>query len=179
MVPAFWLAAFACASFCAGREVTKAEMFAANNNKTFSWHDPILQQRLWTGITLSSVQESGLQEHVIDKRAWRVFGPAWKILSCLGCAQQAQDQNALALLQSLTTEYLITQMKLRPPALQSRCIFYTSRPDQFKVAKPGQIQYYSLSYFATLYACMFGMVTIWVSGYPSIFFCVMVGFRKC
>lgn len=158
----FWLAVLGFANLCACKsDVSVAEMFANNNvNKTFSWHDPALQQRLWAGVP---AQEKGVQLHSHNKRALKVLGPAWKVLSCLGCAQQAQDQTAIALLQSLDTPYLITQMKLGPSQLGSRCIFYTSRPDEYKKPKPGQIQYFSLSYFATLYACMYGMVTIWVS----------------
>lgn len=135
----------------------KQNRFAANHAKPFSWEDPDLQKLLWAGRTKP---ESPADGGYIVKRQTdlaTVYGPAIRLLSCLACAEGATSTDGIALLDLLTTPYLISQMLLTPDQLVDRCIFYSS------VKNPPQEGLYNLSDRATAFACMYGFVTIWAS----------------
>jgi hypothetical protein len=130
--------------------------FSENINRSFSWTDPELQKRLWAGLPRP---DTNLPTHQLEKRALgKTFGPALRILSCLGCAGQSSNTAGQALLDEMTTEYFVQNMILFPPQLVNKCVFYTSRTP---LAIP-LMGYSTLSEIATNWACQNNKISIWV-----------------
>jgi hypothetical protein len=130
--------------------------FLENHNKSFSWTDPRLQQRLWAGRE----HELGLAKHrmSLQKRAPKVYGPAIKTPNCVGCAAAPGGAGCgPCLLANLNTPYMVTRMLLRSPSLQSRCVFYTSRNVQYQTTRDP-----NLSKIACGWAQSKGFISIWV-----------------
>jgi hypothetical protein len=149
------------------KKISKTNPFSQNLNKTFSWTDPQLQQRLWAGLEHGPELET--PHHQLEKRALpRVFGPAWRVVSCLGCAKLFSDSAAVDLLAELSTEYLTSKMILHPGQLWNKCVFYTSR-NQTLYPPSNPLAETRLSDRATRWACQNNYVSIWVSS--AVFFC--------
>jgi hypothetical protein len=144
-----------CQPFDAGNNLTFSHDFEQNFEKIFSWSDPLIQIKLLEGRV--SVEEYDLEKH-LDKRSKlpKVFGPAFKLLSCIGCAKAAG--NVLQYL--LSTSYLKGKILLTEAQLQNRCVFYTSRQPRFmNPADPRD----NLSKYAAIFACSRNLVSIWAS----------------
>lgn len=128
--------------------------FWENHQKPFSWSDPDLQKLLWDG---DPPDEDG--HHGIDKRAIvpRRFGPAIKLLSCIGCMEKAGSLE----LKYWTTERFLKDIIVTPESTRDKCIFYGKRRAANMVPE-------GLSLIATRFACSSGRTTIWVCKLPTI-----------
>ncbi|KAI0552871.1 hypothetical protein F4679DRAFT_591134 [Xylaria curta] len=152
-------------------------IFYANSQTNFSWDDPGLLRRLWSGQP-EMVQNEGLLMPIptttvkrrLGKRAGspRVLGTLFKIPSCLGCAR-AQNGGPKGTIDELTESYLEGVLLKTDAQLYDTCLFYTSVwgiKDQGEInnigawytgAKPPE----NLSKPATSYGCMNSLITIW------------------
>ncbi|KAI1354382.1 hypothetical protein F5Y01DRAFT_311947 [Xylaria sp. FL0043] len=151
-------------------------VFYANSQANFSWDDPELRRRLWSGQP-EMAQKEGLlmptfttKKQHLEKRAGspRVLGTLFKIPSCLGCAR-AQNGGPKGTISELTESYLEGVLLKTDAELYNTCLFYTSvwgASDQLQITKIGP--WYTgtkppvnLSKPATSYGCMNGLITIW------------------
>lgn len=127
--------------------------FLSNHQKSFSWADLGLQELLWEGASKDELE--------IHKRAFlpsipKRFGPAIKILSCIGCMNKAAN----AELKYWTTERFLKDIIVTAESTRNKCIFYGKRNAAGKVPD-------ALSRIATQFACNSGKTTIWVSQQSS------------
>ncbi|KAI0449629.1 hypothetical protein F5B21DRAFT_509007 [Xylaria acuta] len=103
-------------------------VFYTNSQKNFSWDDPELQLRLWSGQPERAPQglrSTPTEKRHLQKRAPRVLGTLIKIPSCLGCAP-AKYNGRMATLGSLTVMFLEGVQLTTPAQLLNSCLFYTS-----------------------------------------------------
>jgi len=151
-------------SFAAGGSISIGGDFQQNLAKNFSWDDPLIQQRLWEG---RRSHQSSLAPRILEERALsipKIFGPAIKLLSCLGCAKALLSNG---LLSYLTPQYLQSQMLIKDAArLTNTCVFYTSRNPIYMIFPRD-----NLSKYAAVWGCTHGLITIWVSeNFNSVYF---------
>ncbi|KAJ3577800.1 hypothetical protein NPX13_g2764 [Xylaria arbuscula] len=103
-------------------------VFYTNSQKNFSWDDPELQSRLWSGQPERAphgLRSTPIKKQQLQKRALRNLGTLIKIPSCLGCASAAYNGN-LGDISQLTVMFLESVQIITPADLHDSCIFYTS-----------------------------------------------------
>ncbi|GAW17401.1 hypothetical protein ANO14919_068580 [Xylariales sp. No.14919] len=135
--------------------------FYANSQKNFSWDNPGLQRRLWSGQPERAPQglrPTPTEKRHVQKRAPRVLGTLVNIPSCLGCAP-AEYNGKMGTLDHLTVMFLEGVQLTTPAQLLNSCLFYTSilgtkDKDRAPQLEPvlGQTPS-SLSKTATAYGC--------------------------
>ncbi|KAI8945347.1 hypothetical protein F4801DRAFT_594196 [Xylaria longipes] len=148
-------------------------VFYANSQTNFSWDDPGLQRRLWSGqpeMAPEGLMPTSTEKRHLQKRAPpRVLGTLFKIPSCLGCAR-AQTQGIKGTLAELTEMYLEMVLLKSDAELYDTCLFYTSvwdDDDRKSISMlggwfpTGNKPPDNLSKPATDYGCMKGLNTIW------------------
>ncbi|KAK5628833.1 hypothetical protein RRF57_004548 [Xylaria bambusicola] len=136
--------------------------FYSNSQKNFSWDEPELQRRLWSGQPERAPQglrSASIEKRHIQKRAPRVLGTLIKIPSCLGCAP-AKYNGRMGALDYLTVMFLEGVQLTTPAQLHNSCLFYTSiLKDEADQKRASQLVSFfkkrpsSLSKTATGYGC--------------------------
>ncbi|KAI1119843.1 hypothetical protein F5Y10DRAFT_259522 [Nemania abortiva] len=147
-------------------------VFYANSQVNFSWEDPGLQRRLWSGQPRTAPEglmpTSTVKRHVQKRAKPHVLGTLFKIPSCLGCAR-AQFHGITGTLDELTVMYLEMVLLKSDQELYNTCLFYTSVWDETDEGRIGKLRPLgflgktpdNLSKPATDYGCMNGLYTIW------------------
>ncbi|KAI0106463.1 hypothetical protein GGR51DRAFT_571391 [Nemania sp. FL0031] len=132
-------------------------VFYTNSQKNFSWGDPELQRRLWSGQPERAPQgliSTPTEKRHLQKRASRNLGTLIKIPSCLGCAPADYSGNK-GTLEQLTVMFLEGVQLPTPAELLNSCLFYTSIAGDEKTlaSQLKTTQKDSLSRTATDYGC--------------------------
>ncbi|KAI8628685.1 hypothetical protein F5Y19DRAFT_476233 [Xylariaceae sp. FL1651] len=137
-------------------------IFYTNSQKNFSWDDPALQRRLWSGQPERAPQglkSTPTEKRHLQKRAPRILGTLIKIPSCLGCAP-VQYNGRVGSIDQLTVMFLESVQLTTPAQLLNSCLFYTGilqdEEDQDAAAK--LVPFFrkkpsTLSMTATNYGC--------------------------
>ncbi|KAI3336892.1 hypothetical protein HD806DRAFT_21680 [Xylariaceae sp. AK1471] len=156
-------------------------VFYANSQANFSWDDPRLRRRLWSGQPEIAQDEKPLmstptiadeKRDLLQKRAGPPITLATivKIPSCLGCTLKKHGL-LKGTIDELTVDFLERFLIPKDPALLNTCLFYTSLADDKDKAAVQKIgPWYNgprppkgLSKPAARYGCNNGLITIWNS----------------
>jgi hypothetical protein len=129
-----------------------------NLNQNFSWEDPVLQQKLWNGITPSQLKGSRSNElqKSLKKRATTTYPPLIALPQCIQCnLPERPVPDGSVTYADFTAAKLLT--KTIPLGTLGTCVFYTQRPKNMDPPSLSKIMKNTLICTSLLYR------SIWVS----------------